>query len=104
MAIVTLRLNEEEDKALALLVKYLDEDKSRILKDAMWEKFEELRDREIIEEFEKKSKNGKIEFVNADAFVKQFQGKDSPIKTRIERSPSARHGTRLRKRTSGSVK
>ncbi len=26
MAIVTLRLNEEEDKALALLVKYLDED------------------------------------------------------------------------------
>jgi predicted DNA-binding protein len=104
MAIVTLRLNEEEDKALALLVKYLDEDKSRILKDAMWEKFEELRDREIIEDFEKKSKSGKIEFESADALIKQIQGSNSLHKKRIEPTPPSRLGARLRKRPSASAK
>ena len=69
MAIVTLRLNQEEEKILRLLVKHLDQDKSKILKEAMWDKFEELRDRDLIEGFEKKNRAGKVRFGSADALL-----------------------------------
>ena len=59
-------------KILALLVKYFDADKSKILKEAMWDKFEDLRDREIIEDFEKKNKVGKVQFGNADDLIKKI--------------------------------
>lgn len=69
MAIVTLRLNQEEEKVLRLLVKHLDQDKSKILKEAMWDKFEELRDRDLIEGFERKNRFGKVRFESADALL-----------------------------------
>jgi predicted DNA-binding protein len=75
MAIVTLRLNDEEEKILELLVKYFDADKSKILKEAMWDKFEDLRDREIIENFEKKSRAGKVQFASADDLIKKIEKK-----------------------------
>jgi predicted DNA-binding protein len=70
MAIVTLRLNDEEEKVLELLVKYFDADKSKILKEAMWDKYEDLRDQEIIEEFEKKERAGKSKFESADDLIR----------------------------------
>jgi hypothetical protein len=75
MGIVTLRLNEEEEKALEILQKYFDEDKSKILKEAMWEKFEDLRDREVIEAYEKQASAGKIKFESADDLIRQIQRK-----------------------------
>lgn len=75
MAIVTLRLNDEEEKILDLLVKYFDADKSKILKEAMWDKFEDLRDREIIEGFEKKNRAGKVQFASADDLIKKIEKK-----------------------------
>lgn len=75
MAIVTLRLNTEEEKILDLLVKYFGADKSKILKEAMWDKYEELRDQEIIEEFEKKSGAGKVKFGSADDLIKSISSK-----------------------------
>lgn len=84
MAIVTLRLNHEEEKILDLLVKYFDEDKSKILKEAMWDKFEDLRDRELIEEYEKKSLAGKIKFESADELISKIEKKKSPFKTKVQ--------------------
>lgn len=75
MAIVTLRLNTEEEKILDLLVRHYDVDKSKILKEAMWDKFEDLRDQEIIEDFEKKSSAGKIKFESADDLIKSIGSK-----------------------------
>jgi predicted DNA-binding protein len=75
MAIVTLRLNDEEEKILDLLVNYYDADKSKILKEAMWDKFEDLRDREIIENFEKKNQTGKVQFSSADDLLKKIEKK-----------------------------
>ena len=75
MAIVTLRLNDEEEKILELLVKYFDADKSKILKEAMWDKYEDLRDQEIIEEFEKKERAGKIKFESADDLIQAISQK-----------------------------
>ena len=70
MAIVTLRLNDEEEKILELLVKYFDADKSKILKEAMWDKYEDLRDQEVIEEFEKKERARKAKFDSADDLIR----------------------------------
>jgi hypothetical protein len=75
MAIVTLRLNDEEEKILELLVKYFDADKSKILKEAMWDKYEDLRDQEIIEGFEKKERAGKIKFESADDLIQAISQK-----------------------------
>ena len=80
MAIVTLRLNNEEEKILELLVKYFDADKSKILKEAMWDKFEDLRDREIIDGFEKKESAGKIKFESADDLIKAITSKKKASK------------------------
>ena len=79
MAIVTLRLNDEEEKILELLVKYFDADKSKILKEAMWDKFEDLRDREIIEGFEKKNHTGKVQFASADNLIKKIENKRKSV-------------------------
>jgi len=79
-----LRLNNEEERILDLLVKYFDEDKSKILKEAMWDKFEDLRDREWIEKYEKKSRTGKIQFESADDLIGKIEAKRSPIKTEFQ--------------------
>ncbi len=79
MAIVTLRLNNEEEKILDLLVDYFAADKSKILKEAMWDKFEDLRDQEIIESFEKKKKAGKVQFANADDLIKKIEKKKKAL-------------------------
>lgn len=80
MAIVTLRLNEEEAKVLDLLVKYFDADKSKVLKEAMWDKYEDLRDQEIVEEFEKKDRSGKAKFESGDALIQAISQKKKPKK------------------------
>lgn len=82
MAIVTLRLNQEEEKILRLLVKHLDQDKSKILKEAMWDKFEELRDRELIEGYEKKNRAGKVRFESADGLLGLLQEPKPEYKTK----------------------
>ena len=78
MAIVTLRLNDEEEKVLELLVKHFDADKSKILKEAMWDKYEDLRDQEIIEVFEKKERAGKTKFESADNLIQAISQKKKP--------------------------
>ena len=75
MGIITLRLNDKEEKILAHLQDYYDEDKSKILKEAMMEKFEDLRDREVIEEYEKNEKAKKVKFESADELIKKISKK-----------------------------
>ena len=75
MGIVTLRLNEKEEQVLETLQKYLDEDKSKIFKNALYEKYEEIRDREIIDIFEKKLKKNKVKFERADSLIEKLENK-----------------------------
>ena len=89
MAIVTLRLNSEEEKILRLLVKHLELDKSKILKEAMWDKFEELRDRELIEGYEKKSRAGKVKFESAAALLEVLE-EPKPVDKARARKPARR--------------
>jgi predicted DNA-binding protein len=75
MGIITVRLNDKEEKILEHLQEFYDTDKSKILKEAMVEKFEDLRDREVIENYEKKLKAGTVQFVSADSIFKKIKGR-----------------------------
>jgi len=45
---------------------------SKILKKSMMEKFEELRDHELIEAYEKKTSTRKTQFARADDLIKRI--------------------------------
>lgn len=85
MAIITLRLSDQEEKILDLLVRHFDQDKSKVLKDALWDMFEDLRDRELVEDFEKRLREGKVEFASADEWVSVLEEKKPEYNPRIER-------------------
>ena len=75
MGVVTLRLNPEEEKILKILQIHLNEDKSRIIKHAMLDKYEDLQDLEVIANYEKSEKKKKVKFLSADSFVKGLERK-----------------------------
>jgi len=102
MAIITLRLNQEEERVLDLLVKHFEEDKSKVLKEAMWEKFEEIRDRELIEGYEALSRAGKIRFESADDLVSRIEEKKVPYEVVSKKAGRATKKSRPHKRAPGS--
>ena len=90
MAMTTLRLSDQEEKILEQLVRHFDQDKSKILKEALWDMFEDLRDRELIEDFESKSRAGKVEFATAYDLLGVLEEKRPAYGPRIERPASIR--------------
>ncbi len=63
MAVLTIRFSPREKKLLRLLKKHYNCDASTLIKKSLWELYEDIRDREIIEDFEKKETASKTEFV-----------------------------------------
>lgn len=50
MAVVSVRLNREEEKILEYLTEYFHEDKSTLFKKSMYELYEDIQDIKFIEE------------------------------------------------------
>jgi len=75
MGVITLRLNEKEEKILQSLQTFFDEDKSKILKEAMMDMYEDIQDRDVIETFEKNYNSGKVHFQSADDLIKKIKSK-----------------------------
>jgi hypothetical protein len=63
MAVTSVRFNSQEEKLLRLLKKHYNCDASTLIKKSLWELYEDIRDREIIEDFEKKETASRAEFV-----------------------------------------
>ena len=73
MGIISLRLNPEEEKMMNFLVDYFEEDKSELIKHSLRDLYEDLKDREMIEDFEKREKRGKkMVFINAETIRKRL--------------------------------
>jgi len=66
MAVVSVRFNDKEIKILKILKKYYNCDYSSLLKASLWDLYEEIKDKEIIEEFEEKEKSSKTDFVKIE--------------------------------------
>ena len=66
MAVTSVRFNTKEEKILKLLKDHYNCDASTLLKKSLWDLYEEIKDKEIIEDFEKREKGKKTKFVQID--------------------------------------
>ncbi len=64
MAVISIRLNEEEEKILNYLTEYFHEEKSSLLKKSMYELYEDIQDIKFIETHIVKRK--KREFISGE--------------------------------------
>ncbi len=71
MAVISVRLNEAEERIVNILSEQYEKDKSSIIKYSLNEMYEDLMDRKIIEEFESKEK-GTI-FISAEEILKSLK-------------------------------
>ncbi|MCE5329976.1 DUF6290 family protein [bacterium] len=71
MAVISVRFNSKEEKILEILKKHFNCDSSNLLKKSLWDLYEEIKDREIIEQYEDKEKNSKSDFVKIGDILNQ---------------------------------
>lgn len=64
MALVSVRLNKDEEKILTYLSEYFHEDKSTLLRKALYEMYEDIQDIKFIETYRETEKDRK--FITGD--------------------------------------
>ncbi len=69
MGVTSIRFNVKEEKILKILKKYYNCDSSSLIKKSLFELYQDIKDREIIEKFEKKEKSGKTKFSTIEELV-----------------------------------
>ena len=70
MAVISIRLNKNEENMINFLSDYYEQDKSSLIKYSLEELYEDIIDKQIIHEYEKKEKKGKVKFIDANEIVK----------------------------------
>ena len=73
MAIISLRLNQNEEKMVKFLSDYYEQDKSALIKYSLKELYEDIIDKQIINEFEAKEKKDDLKFVDSDDILKMIK-------------------------------
>ena len=68
MAVVSVKIKQEEEKMVDYLSEYFEEKKSSIIKRSLTEMYEDIVDKNIIDKFEKE----KHTFVNAEDILKEI--------------------------------
>jgi predicted transcriptional regulator len=69
MAVISLRLNQNEEKMVNFLSDYYEQDRSSLIKYSLKELYEDIIDRQIINEYEAKEKNGEINFIGSNEIM-----------------------------------
>jgi hypothetical protein len=69
MGVTSVRLNQKEEKLLKLLKDHYNCDASSLLKRSLYELYEDLQDKEIVETFEKKEKAKKPQFIKFEDLI-----------------------------------
>jgi len=72
MAVISIRLNKEEEKMVQYLADYFEEEKSTLIKHSLKELYEDLVDKEFINDYEQKEKRKKAKFINAEELRKNL--------------------------------
>jgi hypothetical protein len=65
MAIISLKLNQQETEMVDFLSNYYERDKLSLIKYSLQELYEDIVDRELITHYEKREQEGDISFVSA---------------------------------------
>jgi hypothetical protein len=66
MAVISLRLNQNEEKMINFLSNYYEQDKSSLIKHSLQELYEDIIDKQIITEYETREKNDDVKFVDSN--------------------------------------
>ena len=66
MAVVSVRLNKDEERILDYLTEYFHEEKSTLFKKSLYEMYEDIQDIKFIENYIEESNIKKREFVSGD--------------------------------------
>ena len=82
MAVISLRLNQNEEKMVDYLSNYFEQDKSALIKYSLRELYEDLTDRQIIDEYEKKEKENKTKFYGSDEIMKMIKSQKTAYNKR----------------------
>jgi hypothetical protein len=72
MAVISLRLNQQEAKMVDFLSNYYEQDKSSLIKYSLKELYEDIVDREIIDDYEQRENEGNVSFTSADDVIKML--------------------------------
>jgi len=70
MGVTSIRLNEKEEKLLNFLKEYYECDTSVLLKKSLWEMYEDIKDKEIIEDFEAREQGKETSFFSFEDITK----------------------------------
>lgn len=69
MAVISVRFNSKEEKILKILKNYYNCDSSNLIKRTLLDLYEEIKDREIIEQFEVREKASESGFVKIEDII-----------------------------------
>ena len=72
MAVISVRLNTEEEKIIDYLSSVYDEDKSTLIKHSLKEMYEDIVDKKIIDDYEIREQKKKPHFVSSEEIMKDL--------------------------------
>jgi Arc/MetJ-type ribon-helix-helix transcriptional regulator len=72
MAVISLRLNRQETEMVDFLSNYYEQDKSSLIKYSLRELYEDIVDKDVINDYEKRESEGSISFVSAEDVIKML--------------------------------
>jgi hypothetical protein len=72
MAVISIRLNSEEEKMIAFLADQYERDKSSLIKLSLKEMYEDFIDKNVIDEFESKEKKHSVKYIKADEIIRNL--------------------------------
>ena len=79
MGIISLRLNKKEEEMINFLSDYYEQDKSSLIKYSLKELYEDIIDKQFINEHEIKEKKGKIKFVDSGEIINILKTKKKSV-------------------------
>jgi hypothetical protein len=72
MAVISIRLNNEEEKMIEYLSSIYNEDKSTLIKHSLKELYEDLEDKKVIDDYEDKEKKKKPVFISSNDILAEI--------------------------------
>ena len=75
MAVISLRLNKNEENMVNFLSDYYEQDRSSLIKYSLKELYEDIIDRQIVTGYEQKEKKEKVNFIDSNKIMKMLEKK-----------------------------
>jgi len=81
MAVISLRLNRDEEVMVNFLSNYYEQDKSSLIKYSLKELYEDIIDKQTIAEYETKEKTGELKFVDTNSIMNMLKNQRNGTET-----------------------